>query len=328
MLVVLTGASGHIGGNLTRALLAQGQTLRALVRPDDTRALSGLPVEQVAGDLLSPPSLDRAFAGAEVVYHLAARISITDDDDAEVFRVNVEGTRNVVQACLRAGVRRLVHFSSVHAYHQVPLDQPIDETRALADVESALAYDRSKAQGEAQVMAGIRQGLDAVIVNPGAVLGPHDYKPSPMGQLILDLCHRRLPAVVAGGYDWVDVRDVVSGAMAAAERGRAGDKFLLTGHWRSLKELANLVSQASGIPAPRLVSPMWLAKLGAPVAQRVTRLLGKRPKFTPHSLQVLCGNSQFRNDKARRELGYSPRPLAETVGAAVEWFRQSGQLRS
>ena len=328
MLVVLTGASGHIGGNLTRALLAEGRQVRTFVRPDDTRALEGLKVEQVFGDLLDQPSVDRALAGADVVYHLAARISITDDDDAEVFRVNVEGTRNVVQACLRAGVRRLVHFSSVHAYHQVPLDQPIDERRPLADVEGAMAYDRSKARGEAEVSAGVKQGLDAVIVNPGAVLGPHDYKPSPMGQLILDLCHRKIPALVAGGYDWVDVRDVVSGAMEAEKRGRCGEKYLLTGQWQSLRQLADLVADQSGVPAPRLVSPMWLAKLGAPVAQRITRFLGQRPKFTPHSLSVLSGNSRFLHDKARRELDYKPRPLPETVAAAVDWFRTSGHLKS
>lgn len=328
MRVVLTGASGHIGGNLARALLSRGRSLRALVRPDDTRALAGLDIEKAVGDLLDPPSLERAFAGAEVVYHLAARISITDDDDAEVFRVNVEGTRNVVQACRRAGVRRLVHFSSVHAYHQVPLDQPIDETRSPADVAGALAYDRSKARGEAEVMAAVAKGLDAVIVNPGAVLGPHDYKPSPMGQLILDLCHRRLPALVEGGYDWVDVRDVVSGAMAAEERGRCGEKYLLTGSWMSVRQLADLVAEHSGVPAPRLVSPMWLAKLGAPVAQRVTKLLGRRSKFTSHSLSVLSGNARFVHEKARRELGYTPRPLRETIADAVGWFRHSGQLRS
>jgi dihydroflavonol-4-reductase len=326
MLVVLTGATGHIGANLTRALLEQGRPVRALVRPHDTRALEGLAVEQFVGDVLDPQSLDRAFAGADVVYHLAAHISITGDDDEVIYRVNVEGTRNVVQACERAGVRRLIHFSSVHAYEQAPLDQPIDEQRPLADQDGELAYDRSKARGEKEVLEGVSRGLDAVIVNPGGVLGPYDYKPSRMGEVILDLCRRRLPAVVAGGYNWVDVRDVVSGAMAAEQRGRRGEKYLLTGHFQTLKQLADLVAQSSGIAAPRMVTPMWVAKLSAPIAARWSKLRGRQPKFTPISMAVLCSNGHFRHDKATRELNYHPRPIDETIDAAVSWFRESGHF--
>jgi dihydroflavonol-4-reductase len=304
--------------------LEQGRPVRALVRPNDTRAIDDLPVEQVPGDLLDPESLDRAFQSADVVYHLAAHISITGDEDDLIYRVNVEGTRNVVKACERAGVRRLVHFSSVHAYHQYPADQTIDEQRPLADLDGELAYDRSKARGELEVLEGVKRGLDAVIVNPGGVLGPHDYKPSPMGEVILDLCRRKLPAVVAGGYDWVDVRDVVSGAMAAEQRGRRGEKYLLTGHFRTLKQLADLVARASGVAAPRLVTPMWMAKLSAPVAARFNKLRGRRPKFTPISLSVLTANGQFSHDKATRELNYNPRPIDETIEAAVGWFRTSG----
>ena len=326
MLVVLTGASGHIGGNLTRALLAQGKTLRALVRPEDTRALAGLKVEQAAGDLLDPASLDRAFAGAEVVYHLAARISITDDDDAEVFRVNVEGTRNVVQACRRAGVRRLVHFSSVHAYHQVPLDQPIDETRALADVDSALAYDRSKARGEREITAGLARGLDAVIVNPSGIIGPYDFKPSPLGEVLLKMAQRRLPGLVDAGYDWVDVRDVVEAALRAEERGKPGDKYLVPGHWAPIPRLAEIVHSFTGARPPRLVAPLWLARFGAPFSEGFAKLTGKRPQFTSHSLQVLAGNSRFLSHKAQRELDHKPRPLEETIGDALSWYRSNGYL--
>jgi dihydroflavonol-4-reductase len=147
-----------------------------------------------------------------------------------------------------------------------------------------------------------------------------------MGQVILDLCRRKLPAVVAGGYDWVDVRDVVSGAMAAELRGRCGEKYLLTGHFRTLRELAELVAEQSGVAAPRFESPMWLAKLVAPVAQRASQLLGRRPKLTSESLAVLAGNARFLHEKASRELNYQPRPLDQTVGAAVGWFRQNGHL--
>jgi len=157
----------------------------------------------------------RAVEGVEVVYHAAARISLKHDDPVAT-RINTEGARNVVEACLAAGVRRLVHFSSIHACSPNPPDQPIDEARPLFD-DSPLAYDRSKAAGEGEVRAGIERGLDAVIVVPTAVIGPNDFKPSRMGRLVVDVCKRRLPATVEGGFNWVDVRDVAAGALAAAE---------------------------------------------------------------------------------------------------------------
>jgi len=326
MLVALTGASGHIGGNLTRALLEQGRPLRALVRPDEISSIADLSVEQIVGDVLDPAALDRTFAGADVVYHLAARISVTGDEDYELYRINVEGTRQVVQACLRAGVRRLVHFSSVHAYHQEPLDQPIDETRGPSDRDGVHAYDRSKARGEAEVLAGVQRGLDAVIVNPGSVLGPHDYRPSAVGQVIINLCRRKVPALVAGGYDWVDVRDVVSGAMAAEQRGRCGEKYLLTGHYRTIREFADLVAQVSGVAAPRFVSPMWLARVGAPFATVAAKVAGKEPLFTSRSLHALRNHQHVSHAKATRDLGYQPRPLRETLSATYDWFRETGQL--
>ena len=319
--VAMTGATGHIGGNLARALLDQGRKVRALVHGPSSRALDGIAVERVSGDLLDPASLDRAFAGADVVYHLAARISVLRGDDAAVFRTNVDGTRNVVEACRRAGVRRLVHFSSVHALYQYPLASAIDEKRPLADLPDCLHYDRSKARGENVVLEAVKQGLDAVIVNPGAVLGPHDYYPSPMGRVVLDLCKRRLPALIEGGYNWVDVRDVVSGALAAEKRGRTGERYLLTGTSASIADLADHVERASGVRRPRIVTPMWLARLGAPVAESVSRALRQNPRFTSHSLAVLRGNREFSYDKATQELDYRPRPLAETVGDTVSWFR-------
>ena len=196
MTVVVTGATGHVGANLTRSLLAQGRRVRVLLHSDDDRGIEGLDVERVSGDVRDAAAVQRAFAGAEVVYHLAAHISIVKDDAPTVHSVNVDGTRNVVAACLHNGVRRLLHFSSVHALRSDPEDQPIDEARALADHDRALPYDRSKALGEREVLAGVQRGLDAVIVNPGAILGPHDYRPSPLGEAVLMIARRRIPAVV------------------------------------------------------------------------------------------------------------------------------------
>jgi len=349
MTVVVTGASGHIGNNLVRALLEQsgqpGQAdqpvqpglpaqkaetqrrkVRVLVYGPDSRGLSGLDVEEVRGDVRDPASLRRAFSGAEIVYHLAAHISICEEDDKYVESVNAEGTKNVVAACQREGVRRLVHFSSVHALWGHPIDRPIDENQELADRPDALPYDRSKARGEKAVLAGVQNGLDAVIVNPGAVLGPNDFRPSAQGELLIDLCRGRLPALIEGGYNWCDVRDVVKGALAAEKRGRRGERYLLTGHPLSFKDIAKLVEKASGARAPRLVTPLWLARLAAPAHMTVSKLLGKRQLLTNHSVQIVGSNCQFVLDKARRELGYTPRPIAETITDSIAWYRSAGYL--
>lgn len=325
MTVVVTGASGHIGGNLVRELLARGVRLRALVH-EDRRAVDGLDLDVARGDVLDLDSLRRAFGRAELVYHLAARISIVDDDAAETWAVNVRGTENVVAACRDAGVKRLVHFSSIHALAPEPADRPVDETRPLAEGRHVPHYDRSKAAAERAVLAGVRAGLDAVIVNPTAVVGPHDYRSSPMGQVFLDLYRGALPAIVEGGFDWVDVRDAVAGAIAAAERGGRGERYLLSGHRASMRELAALVEDVTGSRPPRVVVPMWLARAGAPVATAVANLAGRRPRFTRASLHALRNHREVRHDKASRELGYQPRPLRETIEATFAWFRGAGVL--
>jgi dihydroflavonol-4-reductase len=326
MKIAVTGATGHIGCNLTRTLVAAGHDVRALVR-GDIHALEGVEVERVEADLLDAASLQRAFAGVELVYHLAARISIAPGDEDEVHAVNVVGTRNVVTACLDNKVRRLVHFSSIHAFDAEPLDGVIDERRPLApSSKKVLTYDRSKADGEREIIAGLERGLDAVIVNPTAVLGPNDFRPSPMGRVLLDLYHQKLPALVDGGFDWVDVRDIVSGAIAAAERAKRGDKFLLSGTHKRIAELAQMVEAITGTRAPRFVSPMWLARAGAPFATAFSRVLGRPPRFTKQSLHALRHHQRVSSERARGKLGYTPRPLTETLADTFAWFRAAGAI--
>lgn len=329
MTTVVTGATGHVGGNLVRALLTEGRTVRVLVRQDDPPALRGLSVERVGGDVRDPDSLTRAFVGCEVLYHAAAVISIIGGQRGLVHAVNVEGARNVAEAAVDAGVRRMVHFSSVHAFQQSPLHVPLDENRARVASRGAPAYDRSKAAGEAAVREVIRRRrLDAVIVHPAAVLGRHDYRPSRMGQVFLDLFHRKLPALIDGGFDWVDVRDVVQGAMAAESRGRCGESYLLSGHWRSIRELAEVVERVVGVPAPRMTTPMWLARCVAPVSELAGRLMGREPLFTPESLCALRANRVYVRDKAAGELGHEPRPLEETVRDVYRFFLESGRIKN
>ena len=323
--VVVTGASGHLGANLVRQLLAAGRSVRVLVY-GETRPLDGLDVERVPGDVLDEGSLQAAFRGAGVVYHLAAFISILGSQRGRLEAVNVGGTRNVVRACLAEGVRRLVHFSSIHAFRQFPLDEPLDESRVLSDAGKAPAYDQSKARAEREVLAGVERGLDAVILNPTAVLGPFDFEPSRMGRVLRDLQAGALPALVAGGFDWVDARDVCTAAMAAEARGRRGERYLLSGTYLSVAGLAALVAEVSGRRAPRVVLPQWLARPMAPLAELLSRITGAEPRLTRDSMVALrTGNPQVRNDKARAELGFSPRPLRVTVEDTLRWFREGGR---
>jgi dihydroflavonol-4-reductase len=292
----------------------------------ERRALEGLDLEVVQGDVCELASLERAFDGADIVYHAAIRISISMDDWPEVEAINVNGTRNVIEACMRCGVRRLVHFSSIHAFQQEPLDRPLDEERPLVDAPDAPPYDRSKAAAEREVRCAVERGLDAVIINPTAMIGPHDYYPGHVGQVLLDLCRRKMPALVAGGFDWVDVRDVVVGAMCAEDRAPAGARYLLSGHWVSVRDLAGTVAELSGVPAPWFVCPTWLASAAAPFAVAWARASGTRPVFTPMSVRTLHSNRQISHARATRDLGYDPRPFRETIAAALHWLAETGAL--
>lgn len=327
MTVVVTGASGHIGGNLVRELAERGRDVRAVVHRD-TRAIEGVDVERVSASVQDVDSLKRAFEGAQVVYHLAARVVISAADTKDVYAVNVDGVRNVVEACEQTGVRRLVHFSSVHALAEHPLDEPLDERRPLADTGPCRLYNRTKALGQRAVLAGVQRGLDAVIINCGAVLGRNDFKPSHQGEMLLGLYHRRIPALVPGGFSWVDVRDVVDGALAAEEKGKTGESYILSGGWISMVGLSEQVGEVTGARTPRMVLPMVLARIGAPFVTGYARLRKRRPLFTSESLSVLSGNTRMSHEKAARELGFDPRPLRETIEDTFAWFDQAGELSS
>jgi dihydroflavonol-4-reductase len=321
MTVVVTGAAGHVGANLVRALLAQGRPTRALVHTD-RRALEGLDLEVIEGDICNLESLVNAFKGAEVVYHLAAHISILKNWPL-LESVNIIGTRNVVEACLRSKIRRLIYFSSIHSMTQEPEDVRVDESHPLIASRYYPPYDCSKAAAEKEVCQGIEKGLDAIIISPTAITGPHDYKPSHFGEALLRLAKGNLPALVPGGFDWVDVRDVVQGAMQAEERAPVGAKYILSGHWVSLCDVAALVEQVTGVPAPGLICPMWLARAGAPLICAFDRLAGKRPLYTGASLRALCDNRHVSCEKAARELDYHPRPFRETLIDTLRWFEEN-----
>jgi dihydroflavonol-4-reductase len=324
MNTLVTGASGHVGANLIRSLLLDERFVRVLMHRNH-QALNGLPVETVQGDVRDIDSLVRACKGIDVVYHLAAVISIEMGNWHEIEAINVQGPHNIVEACLTSNVRRLVHFSSIHAFEQKPLNKPLDETRQAVKAPCP-PYDRSKAAGELEVRNGIARGLDAIIINPTAIVGPHDFQPSHFGQVILSMAKGELPALVNGGFDWVDVRDVVSGAMQAEKLASSGSRYLLSGHWASLTEIARMVAEYTGVPLPSFTSPAWLAEFGAPFITAYAHLRKERPIYTRAAIKAIHSNRNISHAKASNELGYTPRPLIDTIHATLKWFEENDKL--
>lgn len=320
MVTVVTGASGFVGAVLVRELLSRGEEVRA-VDLHRGPALSDLDVAWSFGDVLDPASLDSAFAGADLIYHLAAMISISGDPTGQVWRVNVDGVRHAAEAARRAGARRFVHCSSVHAY-DLEAGRELDEAGRRAVAPHLPAYDRSKAAGEAALRGVIEAGLDAVVVNPTGVIGPMDYAPSRTGALFLALFRGRLPALIAGAFDWVDVRDVAGALISAASTGKTGENYLVPGHLRSVRDLAAAATEVSGTPPPWLTVPMWAARLWGPIGDVVTRRSGNPLWYTSESLHALRFPPALSGDKARAELDHQPRPFVTTVSDIYEWFQR------
>ena len=223
-------------------------------------------------------------------------------------------------------MKRLIHTSSFHAHKQEPLDEPLDELRPLLEAGRYPPYDHSKAEGERIVRSAIEKGLGAIIINPSGMLGPYDFKPSHFGMTIISMAKGKLPALVDAGLSWVDIRDVAEGMINACEHAKTGEKYILSGHWVTLQNIAKQVASITGVKPPRVVLPMWIAKPSAPLATLFDRIRGKRPLFTPIAMRELESNPNISHAKASRELGYEPRPLEQTLADTVEWFKSHGFL--
>ena len=326
MKIAVTGANGHVGVNLCKALLAQGHQVKALTHHHN-QGLRKIPVNIVQGDILDKNSLLPLLLGTEVVFHLAAKISITGDPDGMVARINTEGTRNILSTAITCKVKRFIHFSSIHAFQQQPLHEPLDESRPLVFSEG-FAYDRSKAAGERLVMEAATNGLDALVLSPTAILGPADPEPSLAGNAVIDIYNHKIPSLVPGGYDWVDVRDVVTAAISAIDNGRTGEKYLLSGHWHSLQEFSGLIQQHTGRKTVNTVLPMWIARAGLPFIGMYGKLSGTKPLYTSESLTIISeGNRMISNVKAKQELNFNPRPLTETIRDFLAWLKENGNLQ-
>ncbi len=327
-MLVVTGAAGFMGNVLVRALLDAGEgPVRSLLRPtSDPLSLAGLDTEIVHGDINDPASLAAAFTGADTVYHVAGMVSITRGGLARLREINVEGTRNVLAAARETGVRRLVYCSSIHAFAVPPGGGCIDEETPVDPARSTGSYDKSKAEATLLVRQAAAEGLDAVMVHPTGILGPYDFRPSPMGELILQATRGRIPAFVDGAYNFVDVRDVAAGMLAAAARGTRGSGYILAGNNVTVKDLLQTIEAVTGTPAPRMKVPIGLLKSISFLFPAYYWAIREKPLFTKYSLDTISSGCEMDNEKAARELGYQPRPFRETVEDAVRWFRKNGML--
>jgi len=326
MTTLVTGATGHIGNNLVRALLGRRERVRVLCRPSSSpKPLAGLDVERVEGDLRDAASLARAVAGVERVYHVAAMISIRSGDREALWDANVAGTARLLSAARQAGVKRVVHTSSFGAMGRNP-NGASTEQHALDPEEPATDYERSKAASELEVQREIERGLDACIVNPCATVGPFDFRPSLVGRTFVDFALGKMKAYVPGAFDWVPMRDVVSGHLLAMDKGGRGERYLLSGEVASLDQILDWLAEDTGRPRPRWRVPAGLM-LGVSVPKDFLEARffpDKYPRFNRHSIRLLTSGKYGSNHKAREQLGLSPTPIRQAFRDAVSWFRENG----
>jgi len=327
-MIVVTGATGHIGNVLVRELLKRSQTVRAIVLPeDDLRPLSGLDIETVNGDVTDRTSLEAPFKGADCVFHLAGIISIMPGMKTILEKVNIEGTRNVVEACRNAGVRRLIYTSSIHAIAEPPQGTVIDESQPFKPESVVGDYAWSKARASLLLLEeASKGGLAVIICCPTGVIGPYDYNVSNIGQLIMDFDSGHLKSYVSGAYDFVDVRDVANGLILASAKGKSGRVYFLSGAQVHVPELMRELAKDIGKPAPTYRIPALLARSAGVLASVYYRLVKRKPVFTAYSIDVLDSNSLVSSARARRELDFTSRPWQESIRDHVAWFREQGMI--
>lgn len=325
--VLLTGGTGFLGSSVARALIARGHAVTVLARPEAPRkVLDGLPVAFQPGDLTDPPSLSAALAGCDALVHCAADYRIFVPDPARMFAVNVEGTRAIMQAALRAGLSRIVHVSSVATLKPRPDGSPATEEDAARPEEAIGPYKRSKTEAERLVEGMVaREGLPATIVNPSTPIGPRDRRPTPTGRVILEAARGAMPAYVETGLNLVHVEDCAAGIVAALESGRVGERYILGGQDVTLRELLTYIAGLFGRRPPFRLPRLPLYPL-AYVAEAIARLTGREPMLTVDGLTMAGQRMYFSSAKAQRELGFTARPWQQAVEEAIAWFRAEGML--
>ncbi len=319
---LVTGATGFVGWHVARQLLERGAKVRVLARdPARLRELDG--VEVVRGDLRDPGSLNSACDGCGVLYHVAADYRLWMRDPEEMFRSNVEGTRNLLDAARRSGIEKVVYTSTVGCIG-IPRDGIGDEQTAVGIEDMNGPYKRSKFLAEKVALEFAGSGFPVVIVNPTAPMGDHDFKPTPTGKILVDFVRGAMPAYLDTGLNVVDVRDVAAGHLAACERGTAGERYILGSENLTLKGILGVLAKVTGRPEPKVRIPYAVAYAAGVVSTGWASISGKEPRAPLDAVKMARKKMWVRHDKAARELGYAPGPAASALERAVEWFRANG----
>jgi len=329
MKTLITGATGFVGSAVLRQLLKTGHSVRALVRSNsDRRNLTGLALEICTGDLTDRGSLEHALTGCSTLFHLAADYRLWVINPRGIYEANVTGTRNIMQAAAHAGVTRIVYTSSVATLGLNPDGTPADEDTPVSLSDMIGHYKRSKFLAEAEVRRlAEKEGLPVIIVNPSTPVGPRDIKPTPTGRMIVDAASGRMPAYVDTGLNLVHVDDVATGHLLALERGKIGNRYVLGGVNMTLKEILTQLASITGRRPPKIRLPHNLVLPIAYISEAWARTIGgKEPRVTLVGVRLAKKRMFFSSEKAKRFLGYHPRPIEEALRDAVDWFREHGYL--
>ncbi len=319
-MILVTGATGHLGNVLVRELISRGETVRVLVLPGESLLpLQGMLIEVVVGDILDREAVGKAMKGVKTVFHLAGVIAIRPGMEDLMHLVNVEGARNVAEIAFENGVNRLIHVSSVHAFRREPHGTVVNENTPLALDSPSGSYDRTKAEGTRAVLDIVDRGLNAVIVCPSGIIGSHDYSDSEMGKTLTSFIRNKISILFDGAFDFVDVRDVAKGLILARDRGISGEIYILSGSQITIEKLHQITVNASGKNRPYFKVPIKLAFFAVSFIQQFLHWLKIKSSYTVYSLQTLIDNSLFSSEKARQSLGYRPRPLVEAVSDFLSW---------
>jgi dihydroflavonol-4-reductase len=321
--VLVTGATGFVGWHVAKLLRERGQSVRVLVR--DPKRLRELDAEVVTGDLRDPGSIDKAVAGCCVVYHVAADYRLWAKHSDELFRSNVDGTRNMLTAARSAGVERFVYTSTVGCIG-IPRDGLGSEENLVTEQDMQGAYKRSKYLAEQVALEFARDRFPVVIVNPTAPVGDHDWKPTPTGKIVVDFLRRKMPAYVDTGLNVVDVHDVAVGHLLACEQGETGERYILGGENLTLCNIFQKLQEISGLPAPTVRIPYAVAFAAGVVSTGWAHVTGNEPRAPLDGVRMAHKKMWVSQDKAVRDLGYSPGPAPLALYRAVEWFRANGYV--
>ncbi|WP_162889984.1 NAD-dependent epimerase/dehydratase family protein [Streptomyces olivoreticuli] len=326
-MILVTGATGHLGANLVRGLLAEGREVRVLVRGEAGPALDGLAVHRVPGDLRDPEAVGRAVTGCEEVYHCAAQVSTANGGKREIYEVNVLGSHHVLAAAWRADVRRVVVTGSLSATGW-RRGVPSTEEDLFYPFGQHTPYTVSKVLMEHECAKAAARGLDVVVATSTAIIGPHDYLPSRMGRLLLDFANGRLLAYVPGGFEFVSATDVVAGHLLAMRHGSAGRKYLLSTQYHTVDEMLDLYGEVCDRPRPRLrVPPAVMSGVARAVAPALSLLVPHHePRLTPAAVGFLRSQRRADCSRAVSELGYRPTSVARAVEQAYACFARRGLI--